>query len=135
MRQTVRVMARALVSMGTGAVLGAGYAVLAGAVHLGAYGLWNQIPAFALGCVLVGAGLGLLGRMVWALAGEAVEEVADGQSPLSGNPPAEPARRTADERGPPDSRKSSRGYGRDRFPHPRQPVPRRQNGSLRWTCS
>ena len=68
----VRAGMRVLVSLVLGAALGALYAGLVGAVHLGAYGRWDQIPAFAVSCVLVGAVLGLLGRMAWGFSAEPV---------------------------------------------------------------
>jgi hypothetical protein len=59
--QIVHVVAPLLVSLLFGAVPAALYAGLVGAVHFGVYGRWDQIPSFTLGCVLVGAMLGLLG--------------------------------------------------------------------------
>ena len=44
---------------------------MVGAVHLGAYGRWDRIPDLAVGCVLVAALLGLLGRIAWVRSGEA----------------------------------------------------------------
>ena len=63
----VRAVVRVLVSSMLCAALGALYAGLIGAVHLGVSGRWDQIPVFAKGCVLVGALLGLLGRIAWDL--------------------------------------------------------------------
>jgi hypothetical protein len=81
-------LVRGVVRMSAGVVLGAApgalYAALIGAVHLGVYGRWDQVPAFAVGCILVGALLGLLGGMKWALS----EEAAPGSPPLTAGVPA-----------------------------------------------
>src|SRR5260370_32015583 len=82
----IRAGVRVLVSVVLGAALGALYAGLVGAVHLGTYGRWDQFPAFAVGSVLVGAGLGLLGRVAWAMSGQAARERADGRPPPSVSP-------------------------------------------------
>jgi hypothetical protein len=44
------------------------YGGLAAAVHFVVTGHWDRSPAFALGCAVVGAGLGLLAGGVWALS-------------------------------------------------------------------
>jgi len=95
--QFVRVVTGVLVSTVSGAVLGALYAGLVGAVHLGAYGRWDRVPAFAVGCVLVGAVLGLLGRMAWALSGEAARERRGCRSPPHGSRLPGSASGTADQ--------------------------------------
>ena len=59
--QVVRVGVRLAAGAMMGAVPGALYAGLVGSVHFGLYGRWDRVPAFAVGCVLVGALLGLLG--------------------------------------------------------------------------
>jgi hypothetical protein len=46
------------------------YSALIVGVHFAMTGRWDRGPAFALGCVIVGALLGLLGGMVWAMSGE-----------------------------------------------------------------
>jgi hypothetical protein len=67
-RQLGRVVTRVLAGWLSGAVLGALYAVLVGAVHLGVYGRWDQLLPFAAVCALVGTVLGLLGGFAWALS-------------------------------------------------------------------
>jgi hypothetical protein len=67
--QIVHVAVRVLVGMASGTLLGALYAGLVGAVHLGVGGRWDHVPAFAAGCVLAGAVLGLVGGVAWALWG------------------------------------------------------------------
>lgn len=64
----VQVVARVLVSTVSGALSGALYAALVGTVHRGTYGRWDQIPAFAVGCVIGGAVLGMLAGMVLVLS-------------------------------------------------------------------
>src|SRR5215831_2056800 len=86
----VRAGVGTLTSLVVGATLGAVYAGLVGVVHLGAYGRWDRVPAFAAGWVLVGAVLGLLGRMAWVLSGEAAsgtsdEEESDGMNTCPGS--------------------------------------------------
>jgi hypothetical protein len=68
--QIVRGMVRTSAGLVLGAVPGALYAALVGIVHLGVHGRWDRAPAFAVGCVVVGAFLGLLGGVIWALSGE-----------------------------------------------------------------
>jgi hypothetical protein len=65
-----------------GAVLGALYAGLVGAVHLGVSGRWDRVPAFAVGCVLVGALFGLLGGIKWARSGAAAPDSSPRQQPV-----------------------------------------------------
>jgi len=74
----VRGLVRVSVGLALGAVPGALYGAAVGTVHLGVYGRWDRAPAFAVGCVLVGALFGLLGGIEWALSGE----VAPSDSPL-----------------------------------------------------
>jgi len=57
----VRGLVRVSVGLALGAVPGALYGIAVGTVHLGVYGRWDRAPAFAVGCVLVGALFGLLG--------------------------------------------------------------------------
>ena len=56
----VRVVVRQLAGLVLGASPGALYAGLVAAVHFGVYGRWDRVPAFAVGCVLIGAVIGLL---------------------------------------------------------------------------
>jgi hypothetical protein len=74
LEQVVHGMGRIGAGVLIGAAPGALYAGLVGAVHLGVSGRWDRIPAFAIGCVLVGALFGLLGGIRWALSGEAGPE-------------------------------------------------------------
>ena len=74
--QIVRAMVRMSAGVVLGAVPGALYAGLVGSVHLGVSGSWDRVPAFILGCVLVGGLFGLLGGIAGALSGE----VAPGSS-------------------------------------------------------
>ena len=75
--QVVRGVVRLSAAVVLGAVPGAVYAALVGAVHLGVDGRWDRIPAFAVGCVMVGALFGLFGGVRWALSGE----LAPGSAP------------------------------------------------------
>jgi hypothetical protein len=97
--QIARAVVRVLVSMAGGALLGVVYAAVVGTVHIGAYGRWAGLPAFAVGCGLIGVVLGLLKCLVWAVSGKAVREIAGGGSPPVSNRPPGPARRTADDAG------------------------------------
>ena len=65
--QVVRGVVRLSAAVVLGAVPGAVYAALVGAVHLGVYGRWDRVPAFAVGCVVVGALFGLFGGARGAL--------------------------------------------------------------------
>jgi hypothetical protein len=67
----VRIMFRVPAGVVLGIVPGALYAGLVALVHLGAYGHWDRVPTFALGCIAVGAVVGLLGGFKWALSGQA----------------------------------------------------------------
>jgi len=58
--QIVRGIVRPLVGLALGAAAAVLYAGLVGAVHVGVYGRWDKIPTYAVGCVLVGAVIGLL---------------------------------------------------------------------------
>jgi hypothetical protein len=78
--QVIRGGVRLSAAVVLGAVPGAVYVALVGAVHLGVYGRWDRVPAFAVGCVVVGALFGLFGGVRWALS----REPAPGSSP----PPA-----------------------------------------------
>src|SRR6266545_4828250 len=95
--QIVRVGVGVLVSMMLGAAVGAGYAGVVGTAHLSAYRRWDHIPAFAVGCVLVGALFGLLGGIGLALSGGAAWERADSRSPADSSRHPGPARGTADD--------------------------------------
>jgi hypothetical protein len=64
--QVVRVAVRMSAGVVLGAVPGALYAGLVGAVHLGVTGRWDRALAFTLSCVLVGGLFGLLGGITWA---------------------------------------------------------------------
>jgi hypothetical protein len=79
-----------------GAVPGALYAGLVGAVHVGASGDWDLVPAFTVGCVLVGGLFGLLAGITWAVSGRsdpgrsprlAAEETAKGVSDAAEHSP------------------------------------------------
>jgi hypothetical protein len=67
--QIVRVAVRMSAGVVLGAVPGALYAGLVGAVHVGASGDWDLVPAFTVGCVLVGGLFGLLAGITWAVSG------------------------------------------------------------------
>jgi hypothetical protein len=97
--QIARAVFRALVSMAWGALLGVVYAAVVGTAHVGAYGRWAGLPLFAVGCVLVGVVLGLLGRVLWAVSGQAARESTASASPPASNPPPGPARRPTDDEG------------------------------------
>src|SRR5438132_11404452 len=68
--QIVRVAVRMSAGVVLGAVPGALYAGLVGAVHLGVSGRWDRAPAFTVGCILAGGLFGLLGGITWALSGK-----------------------------------------------------------------
>jgi hypothetical protein len=82
--QIVRVVVRVSVGVVLGAVPGALYAGLVGAVHLGVYGRWDRVPAFAVGSVLVGALLGCWAGIAWALSGEAAPIGVNCRPPTGG---------------------------------------------------
>jgi hypothetical protein len=67
-------LGRIVIRLSAGTMLGlvpAGlYGGLAAAIHFAAAGRWDRSPAFALGCLIAGALLGLLGGGVWALSGQ-----------------------------------------------------------------
>jgi ABC-type xylose transport system permease subunit len=67
LRQIVRVAVRISAGVVLGAVPGALYAALVGVVHVGVSRRWDGLPAFTVGCVLVGGLLGLVGGTTWAL--------------------------------------------------------------------
>jgi hypothetical protein len=91
-------VAQALVYVAAGAVAGALYAGLVSILHVGAYGRWDKVPGFAVGSVLVGAGLGLLIRwIVRTLPAEAIQDSADSRPLPGSNRQPRPARCTADE--------------------------------------
>jgi hypothetical protein len=66
--QIVGVAVRMSACVVLGAVPGVLYAGLVGAVHVGLSGRWDRVPAFTVGCVLVGGLFGLLGGIAWALS-------------------------------------------------------------------
>jgi hypothetical protein len=76
----VRVLTHMLVGLMLGAIPGALYAGLVGAVHFGVYGRWDRVLDFAVGTVLVGAVLGLLGGIAWAVSDKATRNKEDGRS-------------------------------------------------------
>jgi hypothetical protein len=82
----VRVAAQGLAGTVLGAAPAALYAVLVGAVHLAIYGRWGGVPAFALGCVLVGALVGLLAGLTLALTEEAPQHREPRPATLSPSP-------------------------------------------------
>ena len=108
--QVIRGVVRLSATVALGAVPGAVYAALVGAVHLGVYGRWDRVPAFAVGCVVVGALFGLVGGVRWALSGE----------PAPGGSPPPAARGLA----PAPLAVPSRPSGR----HPRRPGLRPRGG-------
>jgi hypothetical protein len=75
--RTARLVARLSTGVALGAAPGVLYGGLVAAVHLGVYGRWDQVPTFAVACVLVGAVVGLLGGAVSALWGDAAPEPRD----------------------------------------------------------
>jgi hypothetical protein len=79
-------LARIVVRLSTGMVLGLVPALLYGslvaAVQFGVSGRWGRTPAFLLTGVIVGALLGLLGGVVWALSGHSAPV-----SPRAAQPP------------------------------------------------
>lgn len=75
--QIVRGAVRMSAASVLGAAPGAIYAALVATVHLAVYGRWDRVPAFAVGCVMAGALLGLLVGIKWALSRQA----APGRSP------------------------------------------------------
>ena len=95
--QIVRAVAWVLDGLLLGAVPGALYAALVGAVHLSVYGRWDDIPGFAVHCVVIAALVGLLARIAWALSGDAVGEGEGGRHLPSGG--WDPSRTAADSRG------------------------------------
>jgi hypothetical protein len=68
--QLVRAVARLLISVVLGAGPGAFYGVVVGAVHFGAYGRWNGIPAFVVGSISIGALFGLVAGIGWAFSAD-----------------------------------------------------------------
>jgi hypothetical protein len=86
-----------LVCVVSGAAPGAVYAVLVGAVHFAVYRRWEPIPAFAVGSILAGALLGLVGGILWAFSGCAAGVEEHGRPPTVGGRPPEGTRGTADE--------------------------------------
>jgi hypothetical protein len=84
--QIISVGVRALASVGCGVAAGAFYGGLVGVVHFGVHGRWDHTPGFAVGCVVVGAVLGLL---LWCIArapwGEVTWDSADSRPLLSGS--------------------------------------------------
>jgi hypothetical protein len=82
LRRVIRIAAALLI----GAAPGALYAILIGAVHLGVYGRWERVPAFAVGCVLTGAMIGLLGGISWALSSKRALDRVPATSGSQGEP-------------------------------------------------
>jgi SAM-dependent methyltransferase len=77
----VRVVARLSAGLLPGAAAGTLYAGLVGAAHLGAYGRWDRVSAFAVGSVAAGALLGLLGGVAWVVLGQPPAQAASQQPP------------------------------------------------------
>lgn len=125
--QIVRAVVRVLVSMVLGGAAGALYASVVGMVHLGAYRRWDGIPALAVVCFLLGAVLGLLGRVAWALSSGAARVKGSRRSPTAGSAHPGSARGTADDEG--------RGHPPDRACYPaaggEYPV---RPGRFAWLC-
>jgi hypothetical protein len=127
--QMVRVGAWVLGRLVLGALSGALYAGLIGVVHFGVYGTWDQLPAFAVGCILVGALFGLLGSTGWVLLGRAAGVKAPGQSPTGGNWHPGSERGSADDNGRSRGRQPDRAYHHAADnEHPVRP------GRFSWLC-
>jgi hypothetical protein len=98
----VRIVVRLSAGMALGLVPAALYGRLVAAVHLAVYGRWDRAPAFALGCVIAGALLGLLGGVAWALSGNPAPVSRPAAKPswpdngFSVSSPAAPGRRRLD---------------------------------------
>jgi hypothetical protein len=75
--QIVRVAVRISSGVVLGAVPGALYAALVGAVHVAASGDWDLVPALTVGCVLVGGLFGLLAGISLAVS----DRTGPGRSP------------------------------------------------------
>jgi hypothetical protein len=110
--QIVRMVIRMSAGVVTGTAPGALYASLIGAVHLSVYGSWDRVPAFIVGCILVGALVGLLGSIRWALSGKAAPDSVPAAP--AGPVPVATGRRPPRPRRPgPHPRGNSRGCARD----------------------
>jgi hypothetical protein len=72
LHQLVRVVVGLSAGTVLGAIPGALYAGLVSVVHLSVYGRGDRLPAFAMGCILAGMLLGLLGRGVWTFSSRVV---------------------------------------------------------------
>jgi hypothetical protein len=125
----VHVVVRLFLSVVLGAAAGALYAGLVGAVHLGAYGRWGGIAAFAGLCTLTGALCGLLGGLRWALAGGAARGKGSRRSLTDGSGHPGSAR------GSTDHEEWGRGRPPDRACYPaaggEYPV---RPGRFAWLC-
>jgi hypothetical protein len=131
--QVIRGVVRVSATVALGAVPGGGYAALVGAVHLGVYGRWDRVPAFAVGCVVVGALFGLFGGVRWALSGEPAPDgspppAARGSSPAPLAVPSWPS-------GVPARRPGLRPRGGQPGRRPTSPRRRAIGRSVRgWDC-
>jgi hypothetical protein len=74
-----RIVGRVSTGMMLGLVPAVLYGGLVAAVHLAVTGRWDRSGAFALGCVIVGMLLGLVGGTAWALSTKGGREVTQTQ--------------------------------------------------------
>jgi hypothetical protein len=90
--QVGRVLVRLATGVGLGVVPGALYGALAGVVHRAAFGRWDSVHAFTLGCIIAGAVLGLLGAVASAWWSMSPSSAASPSQPIQG-PVLDPVRR------------------------------------------
>jgi hypothetical protein len=85
-RRVSRLVACLSAGVALGVAPGALYAGLVGTVHLAVYRHWDRVPTFAVGCVLAGAAVGLLGGVLSALWGDAAPASAPDAPTISVKP-------------------------------------------------